>query len=107
MFQFDPVSIQNGLKVIETGEQRRHTGEIQGGLMSGNLWVVFCTENDSVEVERLSEGLQGHGGLGPISHREYVNKLQAFISKAERTKERKVEYKYEESEQETTHHPLF
>ena len=48
------------------------TGEIQGGLMSGNLWAVFSIENDSVETERLQEGLQGHGGLGPISHREYL-----------------------------------
>lgn len=62
-------------------------------LTSGSVWAVFSSENDTVEMGRLQEGLQGHRGLGPISHREYLNKLQFSISKIERTKEKNMKYK--------------
>lgn len=57
--------------------------------MSGNLRAVFSIENDSVEIERFKEGLQGHRGLGPISQA-----LQFLTSKIERTKKKNIKYKY-------------
>lgn len=97
MFQFDQLD-QNGLKIIETGEWRRlqhYTLEKSrvGSFMSGNLCAVFSIENDSVEMGRPQGGLQRHRGLEPISHRENLNKLQFFISKIERTKEKKMKDK--------------
>lgn len=43
------------------------SGGIQGVLMSGNLWAVLSIENGTVKMGRLQEGLQGNGGLGPVS----------------------------------------
>lgn len=66
------------------------TGKLQGVLMSGFLWAVFPIENDSVGMERLQEGMQGLGGLGTVSRKEYLNELQLFFSRIERTKEKKM-----------------
>lgn len=57
--------------------------KIQSGLMSGNPWAVFSIENASVEVERPQRVLQRHGGLGPISHRENLNKLVFHLKNRE------------------------
>lgn len=49
------------------------TGQLLVGFMSVILLSVFCVENHSVEMERLQEEMQGLGGLGTISHKEYLN----------------------------------
>lgn len=49
------------------------TGQLLVGFMSVILLPVLCVENHSVEMERLQEEMQGLGGLGTISHKEYLN----------------------------------
>lgn len=66
------------------------TGELQGVLMSGILRAVFPIENDTVGMERLQEGMQGLRGLGTVSYKEYLNELQLFFSRIERTKGKKM-----------------
>lgn len=54
------------------------TGQLLIWLMSVTLLSVFSVGNDSVGMERLQVGMQGLGGLGTISHKEYLREQQFF-----------------------------